>query len=392
MSPRHVNCGYVPLVDCAPLIIARELTFAADEGLELNLLRQPSWAALRDLLALGHLDAAHMLSPMPAAMSLGLSGMTVQVDAHMVLSVNGTVFGVSKAIAEQMRGAGWNGGFNDPRGTACALLRDRNTPLRVGVPFPFSMHRLLFEYWMSAELGVTDQSFEIITTPPPLMADAVGAGALDVFCVGEPWGSIAVEADVGELILPGAAIWQFAPEKVLGMRRDWADQNQSVAGALMRAVYRAAEWLDTPGNAALACEILARSEHLDLSQTAIDHALSGNILTRLGGAPVSVNNFLKFHRAAANFPWRSQAAWIANQIAIHQGIDPSRTVITGEACFRPDLYRDHLASSGVDLPGASSKLEGGMQHRTAVASTRGHMILGPDAFFDSKTFEFAPND
>ena len=95
MSTTILNCGYVPLVDSAPLIVAQELRFAADEGIALNLLPQPSWAALRDLLALGHLHVAHMLSPMPTAMSLGLSGPPARIDALMVLSANGTVIGVS---------------------------------------------------------------------------------------------------------------------------------------------------------------------------------------------------------------------------------------------------------------------------------------------------------
>ena len=111
MSVVRLNCGYVPLVDSAPLIVAQELNFAADEGVSLNLLRQPSWAALRDLLALGHLDAAHMLAPMPIAMSLGLSGAAAKVDALMVLSVNGTVIGVSNSMAAAMRDNGWPGGF-----------------------------------------------------------------------------------------------------------------------------------------------------------------------------------------------------------------------------------------------------------------------------------------
>jgi ABC-type nitrate/sulfonate/bicarbonate transport system substrate-binding protein len=102
MKDTVLNCGYVPLVDCAPLVIAKDLGFAAEEGLALNLMAQPSWSALRDMLALGHLDAAHMLSPMPVAMSIGLGGLPARIDALMVLSVNGTVFGVSNAVAADL--------------------------------------------------------------------------------------------------------------------------------------------------------------------------------------------------------------------------------------------------------------------------------------------------
>ncbi len=384
MTGTHVNCGYVPLVDSAPLIIARELRFAADEGINLNLLRQPSWSALRDLLALGHLDAAHILSPMPVAMSLGLGGFPAKIDALMVLSVNGNVIGVSSRVAKRMRDAGWNGAFDDPCAVSHALLSTADGPLRVGVPFPFSMHRLLFEYWLKADPLCRDDSYQIVTTPPPLMAETVGAGELDVFCVGEPWGSVAVDAGVAELILPGVAIWGFAPEKVLGVRRDWADGEEDTCRALMRAVYRAAAWLDKPDNQVLATEILARSEHLDLPDHAIYHAISGEIVTRPNGAPVETAHFLKFHQNAANFPWRSQAGWIAQQIGLPDGAD----IATAEACFRSDLYRQHLGPIGVDMPGASAKVEGAMRYPTAVASTKGHMILGPDGFFDGAIFDF----
>lgn len=383
----RLNCGYVPLVDSAPLIVAQDMRFAADEGIELNLLPQPSWSALRDLLALGHLDAAHMLSPMPAAMSLGLSGPPAQIDALMVLSANGTVVGVSSEMAQAMRAKGWQGGFADPAGTVVPMLAAFDRPLRVGVPFPYSMHRLLFEYWTGAA-AIDAPAPEIITTPPPLMADAVSAGELDVFCVGEPWGSVAVSAGVGELILPGGAIWAQAPEKVLAARRTWVERNDKAVAGLMRAVWRAARWLDQPENRVLAIEILVRSAHLNLPVSAVEHALTGRFATRLGGPPVHVPDFVRFHDRATNFPWRSQAAWIGAQIARITGIDRAHAIEVAQSTMRPDSFRAHLGAVGADMPGASAKIEGALAHATAVASTKGQMILGPDAFFDGKTYDF----
>ncbi|MEM6372310.1 MAG: CmpA/NrtA family ABC transporter substrate-binding protein [Pseudomonadota bacterium] len=386
MSTVRLNCGYVPLVDSAPLIVAQEMRFAADEGIELNLLPQPSWAALRDLLALGHLDVAHMLSPMPTAMSLGLSGPPAQIDALLVLSANGTVVGVSSMMADAMRAKGWHGGFDNPIATLGPMLSALNRPLRVGVPFPYSMHRLLFEYWI-AHAG-TDTNIQIITTPPPLMADAVSAGELDVFCVGEPWGSVAVSAGVGELILPGMAIWAQAPEKVLAAQRTWIEDNATSVSGLMRAVLRAARWLDQPDNRVLAIEILARSAHLNLPVTALEHALTGRFATRAGGPPVHVPDFVRFFERATNFPWRSQAAWIGAQISHLTGIDRAHAINVAQGTMRPDSYRMHLGPAGIDMPGASAKIEGALAHATAVASTRGEMILGPDAFFDGRTYDF----
>lgn len=376
MSGTVLTCGYVPLVDSAPLIVAKELGFAAEEGLRLDLIAQPSWSATRDMLALGHLDAAHMLSPMPIAMSLGLGGLTGKIDALMVLSVNGTVFGVSTAIAAQLGAT-----FGDARDVAAKLALLDTPKLRIGVPFHYSMHRLLLEYFLQDQ---PRPKVEIITVPPPRMADAVAAGDIDAFWVGEPWGSTAVARGVAELVLPGSAIWAFAPEKVLAARHEWVSDNPEKVRGLMRAVYTAAKWLDTPSNKSLAVEILARSEHLNLPAELIDPAISGQITPALGQSPVSVERFLLFDSQAAHFPWRSQAAWIAQ----HLGADPEE-VERVKSCFRTDIYRDVLGPIGADLPGGSEKVEGFMRHGTAVSSTRGHMILGPDAFFDGKIFDFA---
>lgn len=388
MSRVILNCGYVPLIDSAPLIIAKELGFAEHEGLVLNLLRQPSWAALRDLLALGHLDAAHMLAPLPIAMSLGLSGAQVDVAAPLVLSANGTVFGVSTALADRLRNGGWQPDHLHPKAFIDCLAA-LGAPLRVGVPFPYSMHRLLFEYLIRDTTDDFRKTVSIVTTPPPLMANAVADGEIDLFAVGEPWGTVAVASGAAELVLPGSSIWAHAPEKVIGARLDWIDRNQEQAGALIRALFKACQWLHDTRNSTLASEILARSEHLDLPDDAIDPALTGRILPSNHTVPWDIPNFVKFGGAATNFPWRSAGAWIGAQLRDQEGLHRSDIVRRSADCMRPDLFRTHLKGTNADMPGASSKVEGSLLHPTAVASTRGEMILEPDAFFDGKTYEFA---
>ncbi|UWQ17440.1 CmpA/NrtA family ABC transporter substrate-binding protein [Jannaschia sp. M317] len=381
MTGQVLNIGYVPLVDCAPLVIARELGFAAEEGLSLSLMPQPSWSALRDMLVLGHLDAAQMLSPMPVAMSMGLGGLSAQVDALMVLAVNGTVFGVSRALAARMRDRG--AVFGDVSAVASALAPEAR--VRIGVPFPYSMHRLLLDYFLERAPALQGAAIEVVTVPPRRMADAMERGELDALWVGEPWGSDAVLRGVAELWLPGQAIWAFSPEKVLAMRHDRIQAAPGTTRALMRAVYHACRWLDAPRNKPLAIEILARSEHLDLSDQTIDPAITGRLTPAQGASPVEVPQFQLFHRHTANFPWRSQANWIAERL----GADAEARALA-RASFRSDLYREVLGPLGADLPGASEKIEGAMRHATAVASTKGHMILGPDAFFDGETFDPTP--
>ncbi|MEP1793114.1 CmpA/NrtA family ABC transporter substrate-binding protein [Parasphingorhabdus sp.] len=377
MTGTVLNCGYVPLIDCAPLIIASELGFADEEGLDLNLIRQPSWSALRDMLALGHLDAAHMLSPLPIAMSLGMGGLSAKIDSLMVLSANGTVFGVSKKLSEALGPLP----FGQPSTLLERFKEIGNETLRIGVPFPFSMHHLLLRYWAASQPGL---NIEAVTVPPSRMADAIFTGHVDAFWVGEPWGSGIVQAGAGSILMAGSDVWEFAPEKVLAARHDWVEENPDITRRLMRAVFQAGRWLDVDRNKPLATEILSRSEHLNLSSDLIDPAISGHLVPALGAPPIAIERFLVFHSYAASFPWRSQAALIAQQF----GAD-AEAIEEAKQCFRTDLYRENLGPLGADLPGASEKLEGSMRVETAVSSTRGDMILAPDAFFDSRSHDFS---
>ncbi len=382
-----LTAGFVPLVDCAPLVVAKEIGFAEEEGLALALHRAPSWSALRDRLALGGLDAAHMLAPVPVAMSLGLGGIPAPLDALQVISVNGETVGVSRALADRMREAGPRPGFMDAEAAGRRLIAAAQGRLRVGVPFPFSMHAELLYYWFEA-LGLrAPQDLDVHTVPPPRMAEAMAAGELDAFCVGEPWGSIAVEQGAAELILPGCAIWRFAPEKVLAVRRGWPEERPDTAARLMRAVWRAGRWLADPAHRIAACELLARPDYVNVSAEIIERALSGRLVVSPAGEEASAPRFLEFFDAAATFPWRSQAVWIAARLAARNGMDREEAARTARAGFRTDLYRQVLGPAGADLPGASEKLEGALEDATAVASAAGRMILGPDRFFDGRVFD-----
>ena len=214
MERDRVECGFIPLVDCAPLVVAREMGFAEEESYDLVLHREPSWSSIRDKLALGRLTAAHMLSPMPVAMSMGIGGLPTEIDVLSILSINGDVVAVSPALAEAIHKDGPLPSFSDAEGRGKRLIAATQDQLRIGVPFPFSMHAELLYFWLE-RLGLkVPQDLDVRTFPPPLMAEAMAAGEIDAFCVGEPWGSLAVENGVAEILLPSSAIWNRAPEKV----------------------------------------------------------------------------------------------------------------------------------------------------------------------------------
>ena len=391
MSRTRLSVAFIPLIDAAPIIAAREMGFAHEEGLELDLVRAPSWSSVRDMLAFGRVEAAHLLSPVPVAMALGLGGVSSAFSAVQLLSVNGNVVGVSHALGQKIADLGHDFGFHDARAAGEALIKAANGRLRVGVPFPFSMHAELLFYWLSASGLPAPQGIEIRTVPPPLMADAMGAGEIDAFCVGEPWGSIALETGTGRLLLPGCAIWSFAPEKVLAVRTDWAKDEPNLTGRLMRAVWKASRWLGTGGSLTTAAQLLSRPDYLDLSPEIIDRSLSGHMVISGDGESRDVPGFLEFWSGAATFPWRSQASWIASQMAGRLGLDRAQAEAAAASVFRTDLYRQHLREAGALLPGASEKLEGGIAPETAVASEFGRLILDENRFFDGRIFDPKPS-
>lgn len=379
-----LRLGFLPLVDAAPLIVAEAMGFAEEEGLALELVAAPSWAALRDLLAIGQVAAAQMLAPLPIALALGLGG-PARFEALSVLNLNGNAIGVSHVLAGRMQDHDF--ALTDARAAGRAMLAAAGQGLRIGVPFAFSMHRELVDYWLEG-LGLpVPGGLQIITVPPPLMPDALAAGEVDAFCVGEPRGSVAVGRNAGQLLLPTSAIWASAPEKVLAVRAGWAEAEPDLAGRLLRAVWRAGRWLDTAKNHSVASEILAQPGRLEVSAEVIERCLTGRLVISATGEDRVVPGFLRFHAGAAGFPWRSQAAWIGARLARRHGLDPEAAETIAASVFRSDLYRLHLGPAGADLPAASAKVEGTLDRPTPVASSRGKLILPPDRFFDAQVFD-----
>ncbi len=386
MKSVSVSVAYMPLVDAAPLIVAQEMGFAEAEGLALDLIPAPSWSSVRDMLAFGRVDVAHLLSVVPVAMALGLGGVSTALSAVSVLSVNGNAIGVSRALEANLRDIGYLFDFEDAHGAGAALATVAPQGLTIGVPFPFSMHIELIEIWREAT-PLRGIPLKIRTVPPPMMAQALAEGEIDAFCVGEPWGSMAVEGHVGALLLPGRAIWNFAPEKVLATRAEWAETEPHLLGRLIRSVWRASRWLADPASRTAAAELLGRPQWLDVPSEIVDRALTGKLAISPGGELRDVPAFLEFHNSAATFPWRSQGKWIAHRLALRSGLDVPAAMIRAADVFRSDQYRFALDGTGADMPGASEKVEGSLSSPMAVGSTRGEIVLGPDAFFDGRIFD-----
>ncbi|MEC9346570.1 MAG: CmpA/NrtA family ABC transporter substrate-binding protein [Pseudomonadota bacterium] len=394
-----VRVGFMPLVDCAPLVVAREKGFAALEGLKLDLARETSWANIRDRLVVGHFDAAHMPAPMPIAASLGVGPLHVAMAVPMVLSLGGNAITVSNSLWRDMCAAADEPlVVSRPKASANALARvvaareaAGEPPLTFAIVHPFSGHNYDARYWLASAGIHPDEDVRLIVVPPPFMADALAAGQVDGFCVGEPWSSRAVESGIGRIVTTKAALWRQGPEKVLSFRADWVEREPELLAAVIRAVWKAACWADEPENRAALADMLSDSAYLGVEPQVIARALSGRLVLEHGQEPVEIPDFMMFRRSAATFPWRSHALWIYSQIVRWGQVEPGPEMLeAARRTYRPDLYRRILGPLGVTLPNASMKVEGALTAPTPVASSTGRMVLGPDGFFDGQRFD--PDD
>jgi len=192
---------------------------------------------------------------------------------------------------------------------------------------------------------------------------------------------------VADLLLPCSAIWAFAPEKVLAVRAEWAEDNTETAHRLIRALWRASRWLADPASLSLGTELLSRSAYLNLAPEIVECALIGRFTISSRGDVRTTTGFVDFFSGAAGFPWRSQAEWIGRQLAARLGLDRDIAAKAAQATFRSDIYRAALAQVAHDLPSSSAKVEGSVTEPLAVGSVGGNLILPRDVFFDGRIFE-----
>ncbi|MBV1865739.1 MAG: ABC transporter substrate-binding protein [Rhodobacteraceae bacterium] len=382
---QDLKLGFVALTDAAPLIVAKELGFAEEEGLNLTLVRERSWSSIRDKLAYGVFDAAHMLAPMAIAMSLGLGPVPGKVDVPFVLNLNGNAFVANADLAEKLTAQG--AVFGDPQSLATALRAvSMAAPIRVAVPFLTSMHVAMLRFLVTRSGERASDIFDFVVSPPSLIETVLNSGEVDAFMVGAPWGNHAVENGAGQLMLTSNLIWQGAPEKVLALRNDWLELNLDATGQLIRALYRAAEWASRPENFTTLSEILSRTRYLDVHADIIEQMVKGQVTLDSTGKLSAQKLGLRFGGGEVSFPWKSAAVWIAEHEAPHWGVPRPVAHQAARDAFRTDIYRQALGLLDIALPSGSEKLEGSLSVPTSVPASK-DLILGPDAFFDGSIFD-----
>jgi nitrate/nitrite transport system ATP-binding protein len=311
----NLEIGFIPLTDCAPIAIAQEKGFFQKYGLEqVTLCREPNWKAIAEGIANKRLDAAAVIAGMPLGMTLGMYGRDpIPMTTAAVLSRNGNSITLDKRF--------YRNGVRTIADLKAAIDRTSDKVLTLAVVHPASMHNLMLRHWLASGGIDPNKDVNIVTIPPTQMVSSMKMGTIDGYCVGEPWNTRAVQEGLGYVIATDFDIWGGHPEKVLGVREDWALAYPQTHLALVKALLEACEYCDDRRNREDLVKILARPEYVGADAAYISPGLVTAYGYGTDASPEQLLRYNQFYIDKTNCPYRVEALWIMTQLA-RWGITP----------------------------------------------------------------------
>jgi nitrate/nitrite transport system substrate-binding protein len=362
VEKEQLKLGFIKLTDMAPLAIAVEKGFFEDEGLSVTLEPQANWKVLLDRVISGELDGAHMLAGQPLGATIGF-GTQAHVVTAFSMDLNGNGITVSNEVWQKMKANVPNGPDGKPTHPikadalkpVIASYRAAGKPFNMGMVFPVSTHNYELRYWLAAGginpgyYAPNDVSGQIqaeallSVTPPPQMPATLEAGTIYGYSVGEPWNQQAVAKGIGVPVITDTEIWKNNPEKVFGVTDGWATKNPNTHLAVVKALIRAAQWLDENNNAnrAEAVKILAKSEYVGADAKVIANSMTGTFEYEKGDKR-DVPDFNVFFRYNATYPFYSDAVWYLSQMRrwgqIAEAKPDSWYAETARKVYKPEIY------------------------------------------------------
>ena len=362
----ELKFGFIKLTDMAPLAIAYEKGFFEDEGLYVTLEAQANWKVLLDRVIDGELDGAHMLAGQPLGATIGFGTQSHIVTAFS-MDLNGNAITVSNKVWEQMKPHIPKNSDGKPvhpiKADALKPVIDdykqQGKPFKMGMVFPVSTHNYELRYWLAAggihpgyyapQKGDTSGTLKadalLSVTPPPQMPSTMEAGTIDGYCVGEPWNQQAVFKGIGVPVVTDYEIWKDNPEKVFGVSKAWADKYPVTHKAVVKALIRAAQWLDANNNAnrSEAVTILSNSQYVGADRAVIANSMTGTFEYEKGDKR-EVPDFNVFFRYNATYPYYSDAIWYLTQMRrwgqIAEQKPDSWYMDIAKKVYRPDIYAE----------------------------------------------------
>jgi len=340
---RTVNFGFIALTDSASLIMAHELGYFAERSIDAVITKQANWAALRDGLQTGQLDAAHCLYTMPfsVATKIGGTGAT-DLKIAMILNNNGQAITLAKEFASV--------GYGNL--TKVKDLFAATEGAELAMTFPGGTHDLWLRYWLAA-CGVDSSTVKIGPVPPPQMVENMTVGNVKGYCVGEPWNAVAVANDIGFTTLATQDLWLNHPEKALVANEGFATDHEDVLADVMAAILKASKWLDDPANRATAADTLGVEKYVNAKPDAIRGRLTGvyDLGAGLGEKDFAGEQMQFFRDGKTNMPRKSYGIWALTQYQrlgyLQEAPDYQGLV---DSLILSDLYKQVATAEGIEVP------------------------------------------
>lgn len=361
LEKEELKFGFIKLTDMVPLAIAAEQGYFEDEGLYVTLEPQANWKVLLDRVIDGELDGAHMLAGQPLGATIGF-GTKADIVTAFSMDLNGNGITVSNEVWQAMKkhvpmkdGKPVHPIKADYLKPVIADYKANGKPFNLGMVFPVSTHNYELRYWLAAGgihpgyysksdiTGQIDADALLSVTPPPQMPATLEAGTIHGYCVGEPWNQQAVFKGIGVPVITDYEIWKNNPEKVFGVSKAWAEANPNTHKAVLKALIRAAKWLDTnnDANRPKAAEIISRAEYVGADYDVIANSMTGTFEYEKGDKR-SLPDFNVFYRYFATYPYYSDAIWYLTQMRRWGQITEEKSdewyAETAKKVYRPDLY------------------------------------------------------
>ena len=340
---KEVRIGFIPLTDCSSVVMAAVEKFDEKYGIKIIPSKEASWAAVRDKLVNGELDAAHVLYGLIYGVHLGVGGPKKDMAVLMNLNHNGQAITLSKKLAEK--------GAVDAAGLA-KLMAAEKREYTFAQTFPTGTHAMWLYYWL-ASAGINPMNdAKVITVPPPQMVANMRVGNMDGYCVGEPWNHRAIIDGIGITAATTQEIWKDHPEKVLGTTAEFVQKNPNTARAMIMAVLEAGRWIDAGlQNKMKMAEVIAEKSYVNTSVDAINQRILGRYQNGLGKTWDDPNHMKFFNDGTVNYPYLSDGMWFLTQ---HRrwGLlksDPDYLAVA-KAVNQTELYKQAAAQLKVNVP------------------------------------------
>jgi nitrate/nitrite transport system substrate-binding protein len=351
----EVKIGFIPLTDCAPIIVAAEMGFDKKYGIKIVPSKEASWAAIRDKTVNGELHAAHVLYGLVYGVQLGIGGQQKDMSVLMTLNHNGQ--GIT--LSNQLKDKGVKDGKSLKR-----VMANENRDFTFAQTFPTGTHAMWLNYWLAANGIDPVKDVKNIVVPPPQMVANMRIGNMDGYCVGEPWNARAIYDKIGYTVATSQDIWADHPEKVLGTTAEFVAKTPNTARAMMMAILEASKFIDATANRAKVAELISGKAYVNAPKDVILGRFLGDY-DNGNGKKWKDPNYMKFYDdGKVPFPYLSDGMWFLTQ---HKrwGMLKSDPDYLGVAkkVNQIELYSQAASQVGVNVPKdpmRSSKLMDGV--------------------------------